>query len=175
MVWLHYVEIVLWLDAEDLEHLIEHLTVLPGYAYRTLGPGFALECLDYRRQLDGLRASAKDDGYFVHGGPIRMAEARRIVAARRQHIANLKAARSKRLKADPLLLICLLDPYRRQCATYSLGNGEREKGGSHEVGCPKCPAEVDIGPNCDDVSDISWKLYCAKIIKLLAQVDQRKS
>jgi hypothetical protein len=33
--------------------------------------------------------------------------------------------------------------------------------------CPKCPAEVEIGPNCDVVGDSSYKLKCPLIAKRL--------
>jgi len=29
-----------------------------------------------------------------------------------------------------------------------------------KVKCPKCSAEADIGPNCDDLSDTRYKLKC---------------
>ncbi len=29
-----------------------------------------------------------------------------------------------------------------------------------KVKCPACPGEIDLGPNCDDLSDTAYQLSC---------------
>jgi hypothetical protein len=37
-----------------------------------------------------------------------------------------------------------------------------------KVNCPRCPAEMDVGRDCDDVSDTRYKLLCPEIRDRLA-------
>ena len=37
-----------------------------------------------------------------------------------------------------------------------------------KVKCPRCPAETDIGRDCNDVSDTRYKLLCPEIRDRLA-------
>lgn len=65
---LHDVQVVIRLDAEDIEHLIEHFTVLCGNADDGLGVLVLFQCVYERRHLDGLRAGA-ENGHnldFIH-------------------------------------------------------------------------------------------------------------
>ena len=58
---LHDVQVNIWLDIEDFQHLVEHFTMLTCYAY----DGFKLFCvflelLHQRAHLDGFWTSAED-------------------------------------------------------------------------------------------------------------------
>ncbi len=63
----HDVEVILRTDAEDAEHLVEHLTVLAGHAdYRLEVFGVVLEGLHQWCHLDGFRPCAEDEHHFLH-------------------------------------------------------------------------------------------------------------
>jgi hypothetical protein len=60
----HQIEVCVWFDLKNLQHLIKHLPVLTGYADVADDPLFALQCDNHRSQLDGLGASAENNRYF---------------------------------------------------------------------------------------------------------------
>ena len=64
---LHDVQVIIRIHSENLQHLIQHLPMLPRYAdyclecFRML-----LELLDQRAHLNGLRAGSENKHYLLH-------------------------------------------------------------------------------------------------------------
>src|SRR5690606_30540433 len=55
----HQVEIVVRLDIESLQHLVEHLPVLPGHRHAQVEAGVAAELFYHRRHFNRLRPGAE--------------------------------------------------------------------------------------------------------------------
>ena len=69
---LHEVQVVVRLEPEDMEHLVDHLRVLPGEREPMDAPAPPTERPDHRRHLDRLRARAdhrEDAGLAREPGP----------------------------------------------------------------------------------------------------------
>ena len=65
----HNVEVIVRRQAEDVEHRVQHLTVLGGNTAQALHTLPARELLDQRRHLDGLRPGTEygHDTDGLHG------------------------------------------------------------------------------------------------------------
>lgn len=65
---LHDVQVIIRLNIENIEHLIEHLTVLRGNTHNGFSVFILLERVHQRRHLNGLRAGAENRHYldFIH-------------------------------------------------------------------------------------------------------------
>ena len=57
---LHQAQVVIRLDGEDVQHLVEHLPMLPGDAHARHEVRPFLQRTNYRRHLDGFRTRAED-------------------------------------------------------------------------------------------------------------------
>ena len=63
LTWCHQVEILICLQTEQIHHLGDHFTMLPGEHHTGVDGIRGAEFLNDRRQLDGFRTSAKHDGH----------------------------------------------------------------------------------------------------------------
>ncbi len=64
---LHDVQVIIRRNLKEMQHLIQHLAVLTGYAHNCLKCiGMFPEFFDQRRHLDRLRARAEYKHYFFH-------------------------------------------------------------------------------------------------------------
>ena len=63
----HDVQVIVWPNIEQMQHLVQHLTMLTRHAHYGLESfGFLLKALYQRTHLDGLRTSAKNKHNLFH-------------------------------------------------------------------------------------------------------------
>ena len=75
---LHDIQIIVGLDIENIQHLIEHLTMLCRYTDNALGMLVLLQCVDQRSHLNRFRTGAENGHDFnvFHGLPVPFFHAR---------------------------------------------------------------------------------------------------